>query len=168
MVGQNQNLNQMELLSRIELPNLFLTKEVLYQLSYNSILTALSYYILSLMSMIWAVNSAAPNGRVTAVLKFETAPAYRGKSLSSTVSVRILPFFLLRRLNVHLYLEKSYVFRSLILREPGPNKYFVPYHVSPCAMYITYLLSGTFLINTSLFARTINARSFFLLFLLLR
>lgn len=42
----------MELLSRIELPNLFLTKEVLYQLSYNSILTALSYYILSLMSMI--------------------------------------------------------------------------------------------------------------------
>ena len=26
----------LELLSRIELPNLFLTKEVLYQLSYNS------------------------------------------------------------------------------------------------------------------------------------
>ena len=31
----------MELLSRLELPNLFLTKEVLYQLSYNSTLDLL-------------------------------------------------------------------------------------------------------------------------------
>ena len=31
--------DKLELLSRLELPNLFLTKEVLYRLSYNSILT---------------------------------------------------------------------------------------------------------------------------------
>ena len=37
--------NIMELLSRLELPNLFLTKEVLYRLSYSSALTVLYYYM---------------------------------------------------------------------------------------------------------------------------
>ena len=41
----------LELLSRLELPNLILTKDALYRLSYNSILHEISYYILKKKSI---------------------------------------------------------------------------------------------------------------------
>ena len=41
----------MELLSRFELPNLILTKDALYHLSYNSLSQRLSYYIFGPLSI---------------------------------------------------------------------------------------------------------------------
>ena len=62
----------LELLSRLELPNLFLTKEVLYQLSYNS-MSIIMIDLFMLLYLFLDVNALAVDFSVRIQLSYCTA-----------------------------------------------------------------------------------------------